>query len=271
MAEKKAPDTSPLIMTEETLDELRGFDLNLIQPIRGYRFSLDPLLLSDFAGGGEEGRVIDLGTGSGIIPLVMARKCGSATILGVEIQEEMAELAGRNVILNGLSERIDIICADILTLRRRFPVSSFDLVVANPPYRKQGSGRISPKSGRDRARHESSATLADFLAVAKYLVSPGGTIAFIYHPVRLAEFCTAAGELKLSLLRLRMVHGNRGAPARMVLLEMAKGRNGDLEVLPPLFVYGEEGEYSAEMERILSGRICDQPLRRSYSPAPEHG
>ncbi len=237
--------------SEETIDELRGHDLRIIQPARGYRFSLDPLLLCAFAGGGGAGRVIDLGAGTGIIPLIMARRFVSAQIVGVELQEEMAALAGRNVALNGLGDRVEIICGDILSLRSRFPASTFDLVVANPPYRRQGSGKISPKSGRDRARHESSATLVDFLETAKYLVSPGGKIAFIYHPVRLAEFCTAAAGLKLALLRLRMVHGNIGAPARMVLLELAKGRRGDLEVLPPLFVYGEEGEYSGEMKGVL--------------------
>jgi tRNA1Val (adenine37-N6)-methyltransferase len=237
-------------VAQETINELRGFDLRMIQPADGYRFSLDPLILADFAGG-EAARVIDLGTGSGIIPLIMARRFPSAEIVGVEFQEEMASYARRNVELNGLSQRVEILCADILTLRKRFPVSSFDLVVANPPYRRQGSGRISPKSGRDRARHETTATLADFLEVAKYLVSPKGCIKFIYHPVRLAELCAVAEGLKLSLLRLRMVHGNPGAGARMILLEMAKGRRGDLEVLPPLFVYGEGDEYSDEVKGIL--------------------
>jgi tRNA1Val (adenine37-N6)-methyltransferase len=195
--------------------------------------------------------VIDLGAGTGIIPLLMARRCGSAQIVGVEMQEEMATLAGRNVALNGLADRVDIICGDILSLRKRFPASSFDLVVANPPYRKQGTGRISPKAGRDRARHETTATLADFLETAKYLVGSTGTISFIYHPVRLVEFCSVAAALRLALLRMRMVYGNAGAAARMVLLELAKGRRGDLEVLSPLFVYGADGEYSPEMKRIL--------------------
>lgn len=253
----------------ETIDELRGCDLRIIQPRDGYRFSLDPLLLCDFAAMGEGWRVIDLGAGSGIIPLLLARKCNSSKIVGVEVQEEMAALAGRNIVLNELSEKIDIVCADILSLSKRLPASSFDLVVANPPYRKQGAGRISPKSGRDRARHETTATLADFLTIAKYLVKPAGTIAIIYHPVRLAEFCSAAATLKLALLRLRMVHGNSGAAGRMVLLELAKGRRGDLEVMPPLFVHGEDGEYSAEMKRILSGPIRWEGRRRSGSPAPE--
>jgi tRNA1Val (adenine37-N6)-methyltransferase len=242
-------------MTNETIDDLRSYDLRVFQPAQGYRFSLDPLLLADFAGIGEGKRVIDLGTGTGIIPLLMARKCRSSQIVGVEVQEEMAALAGRNVVLNGLADRVEIICADILSLRKRFPASSFDLVVANPPYRKQGTGRISPKAGRDRARHEATATLADFLEIAKYLVRPTGTIAFIYHPVRLIELCTAAAGLKLALLRLRMVHGNAGATGRMVLLELVKGRRGDLEVLPPLFVYGVDGEYSEEVKKVLSGMV----------------
>jgi tRNA1Val (adenine37-N6)-methyltransferase len=256
-------------MSEETNDELKGYDLRIMQSRDGYRFSLDPLLLCDFAATGDGRKVIDLGAGSGIIPLLLARKSENVKVVGVEVQEEMAALAGRNVVLNGLSDRIEIIGADILSLKRRFPVSSFDLVTANPPYRKPGTGRISPKSGRDKARHETTATLADFMELAKYLVKPAGTIVFIYHPVRLVEFCSAAAALKLALLRLRMVHGNAGASASMVLLELAKGRRADLEVLPPLFVYGADGEYSEDMKRILSGPVCQGVLGRSGSPAPE--
>jgi tRNA1Val (adenine37-N6)-methyltransferase len=235
----------------ETLDELRGYDLCIAQPRDGYRFSLDPLLLCAFPGAGVVGRAIDLGTGSGVIPLILARQSDSATVVGVEVQEEMAALAERNVRLNGLTDRVEIVCADILSLRDRYPVSSFDLVIANPPYRTPESGRISPKTGRDRARHETTATLKDFLETAKYLVRPAGTIAFTYLPVRLAEFCVTAAGLKLALLRIRMVHGYAQASARMALIGLAKGRRAELEVLPPLFVYGADGEYSEEVKRIL--------------------
>ncbi len=240
-------------MSDETIDEIKAYDLRIIQPRDGYRFSLDPLLLADFARAGEGGRGIDLGTGSGIIPLLLARKSAVTKIVGVEVQEEMAALARRNVLLNGLSGRIEIIGADVLALRDRFPVSSFDLIMANPPYRKPGTGRTSPKAGRDKARHETTATLADFLEAAKYLVKPGGAITFTYLPQRLAEFCATAAALKLAPVRMRMVHGNALAPARMVLLELKKGCRGDLEVLPPLFVYGTDGQYSAELTRILGG------------------
>jgi tRNA1Val (adenine37-N6)-methyltransferase len=226
-------------MKDETVDELRDFDLRVIQERHGYRFSLDPLLLCAFADARPGDEIVDLGTGSGVIPLVLARTAPEARIVGVEQQEALATLAQRNVALNGLSERISIIAGDVRELRRRFAVSSFDLVVANPPYRRLGTGRVSPKPGRDDARHESTATLADFLEAAKYLVRPSGRVCFIYHPLRLPELFAEAARLKLAALRLRMVHGSETAEARMFLVELAKGRRGELKVLPPLFVHGD--------------------------------
>jgi tRNA1Val (adenine37-N6)-methyltransferase len=239
------------VKDEESLDELRRFDLKIIQPRHGYRFSLDPLLLCDFAAIRDREEVVDLGAGCGIIPLILARTAPESRLVGVEYQAEMAELAERNVALNGLSERVVIRHEDILQARKLLPASSFDLVVANPPYRKRGSGRISPKPGRDLARHESSAVLSDFLAAAKNLVKLSGRICFIYHPSRLGEFLTEAGAMKLAPVRLRMVHGNSTADARMFLIELVKGRKCDLSVLPPLFVYDDRGEYTQEMEIIF--------------------
>jgi len=236
---------------EETIDELRKYGLKIIQPRHGYRFSLDPLLLCDFAAirEGEEG--IDLGAGCGVIPLILSRMAAGTRLVGVESQKAMAELAMRNAAMNGLSGQVSVLHADVLEVKSHFAPSSFDLVVANPPYRKRGTGRISPKPGRDNARHESTASLADFLAAAKYLVRLGGRICFISHPSRLAEFLDEAGKLKLSQLRLRMVHGNPTAEARMFLLEMVKGRKADLRVLSPLFVHGADGEYVHEVKTIL--------------------
>ncbi len=238
-------------MTNETIDELQAYGLKIIQPRHGYRFSLDPLLLCDFAGIREGETAIDLGAGCGVIPLILARKTEGSRISGIEAQPEMADLARRNVSLNGLSDRITIVHGDVAAIREHFPASSFDLVISNPPYRKRGTGRISPKPGRDDARHESTASLGDFLAAAKNLVRLTGRICFIYHPSRIVEFLTEAAALKLSPLRLRMVHGNSAAEARMFLVEMVKGRKGELKILPPLFVYGDDGEYSVEMKKIF--------------------
>ena len=234
----------------ETVDELRAVALRVAQPREGYRYSLDPFLLADFARPAPGERVLDLGTGCGIIPLLFARQVAGCTIVGVERQPALAELASRNVTGNGLTGRVSIVEADILEIGKLWPANGFDLVVANPPYRRPGSGKVSPRAGRDLARHESSAGLADFLAVAKREVRPGGRICFIYHPERLAELFREAALLKLAPRRLRLVHGDTAAPARMFLVELLKGRRSSLEVLPPLFVYDGGGGYTREVRRI---------------------
>ena len=227
-------------------DSLRPFQLTIRQPRAGYRFSLDPLLLCDFVSLRPSERVVDLGTGCGVMLLVLARREPSARLVGVEFQPEMAALARENLLANGLADRVAVSETDILQHKQLSPDSAFDLVVSNPPYRTPGSGKVSPRSGRDLARHESTASLADFLAAAKYLVKPSGRICMIYHPERLAEFMATAAELKLSPVRLRMVHGTIDADARMFLVELVKGRKGTLQTLPPLIVYNADGSYTAD-------------------------
>jgi len=227
-------------------DRIDSLDLTILQPEEGYRFSVDPLLLACFSPPADGDRVIDLGTGCGIIPLVMARLNETATFVGVERQPLLARLAGENVRLNRLDDRVGIVEGDILGLRGVFPVSSFDLVVANPPYRKPGSGRQSPVQGRDEGRHESTATLADFLAIAKYLVTPGGRIGFCHLAERLPEFLATAHGLKLTVTRVRSVHGTVDAPARIILYELVKGRGGQTVVMPPLVIRDERGRYGGE-------------------------
>lgn len=247
-----------LNLTElETLDELSGYDLRIIQPRHGYRFSVDPLLLADFARVRDGESCVDLGTGCGVIALLLARLSDNCSVTGIEFQPVMFDIAARNVTLNGLSERVGIVEDDVVSLKARFPVDSFDLVVSNPPYRRPGTGKISPRAGRDEARHETSAALADFLAAAKYLVKPSGRICLIYHTCRLAELMAQAAQQKLAPLRLRMVHGNSRMDARMFMIELAKGRNGELKVEPPLLVRGEDGGYSSEKLRIY--RKVDNP------------
>lgn len=256
MTTKLADNAMPLAECgeTETLDELSGYDLRIIQPRHGYRFSVDPLLLADFAAVRRGERCVDLGTGCGVIALLLARLGPECSVTGVEFQQVMADIATRNVHLNGLSGRVGIVEEDVVSLRARFPVDSFDLVVSNPPYRRPGTGKVSPRSGRDDARHESTATLADFLAAAKYLVKPSGRICLIYHTSRLPELMARAAQEKLAPLKLRMVHGNGRMEARMFMIELAKGRNAELRVEPPLMVRGEDGGYSEEKLRIYKNR-----------------
>lgn len=241
------------MQSEETVDELAAYDLQVIQLRTGYRFSMDPLLLCSFAACGGVQTIADLGTGSGIIPLIMARKVPNARIVGFELQPEMAELARRNVAINGFEQHIEIVTSDVLTITKSSTVSSYDLVLANPPYRRRGTGRISPRAGRDDARHESTATLADFLSAAKFLVKPSGRIVFVFLASRLAEFLIGATQLKLAPLRLQTIHGTAQAEAKMFLCELAKGRRADLSVLPPLIVYGDDGCYTDRAQQMMNG------------------
>lgn len=233
-----------------TLDELKLFDLRLFQPRHGYRYSLDALLLARFCAMLKPGgKLIDLGAGCGIISLVLARINPDASVVAVEKNHDMATLIERNILHNGLVERVSVQAEDIINLRKIHPDSGFDLVVSNPPYRMPHTGRVSPLSGRDAARHETTAGLADFMSAAKYLVKPSGRICIIQLPSRLAEFMALAADLKLSVLRLRMIHNNAGSPATMFMAELAKGRRSSPAVEAPLFVRDMDGEYTDEVWR----------------------
>ena len=226
-----------------TLEELAEFDLQLFQPRKGYRYSLDALLLANFCGQPVAGgRIIDLGAGCGIISLLLARINPATSVDAVENNPEMAAVIERNIRHNHLGGKVSVHVEDVIDLKKSYPVSTFDLVVSNPPFRTPRSGKISPRIGRDAARHETTAGLADFIAAAKYLVKPSGKICFIQLPARLPEFMALAAEMKLSVLRLRMIHGNAESPATMFMADLAKGRRSEPVVEPPLFVRDGDGE-----------------------------
>ena len=241
--------------SDVTRDELKRFGLTLMQPKQGYRFSLDPLLLCDFANASQETSIVDLGTGSGVLALVLAKMALQAQVTAFEQDMETARLAQQNVVLNRLPDRVTVLHEDVLQVRRHLPVSSCDLVVSNPPYRKQGRGRLNPHPGKLAARHETTAGLADFLAAAKYLVKPiTGRICLIYHPDRFVELMVESVAQKLAVTRLRMVHGLPDAPAKVFLVELSKGRkNADLQIMPPLIVRSDTENYTDEVSRILTG------------------
>ncbi len=235
---------------EYTLDDLKRFDLQLWQPRHGYRYSLDPLLLARFCGtipGG--GSIVDLGGGCGIISLVLARINRDASVVAVENNGTMAALIERNISHNGLGDRVTVSAKDVMDLRSHFADSTFDLVVSNPPFRTAGSGKVSPRTGRDAARHETTARLADFMSAAKYLVKPSGKICFIQLPSRLSEFMACAVEMKLAVLRIRMIHNTIDAPATLFMAELAKGRRTAPVVEPPLLLRSGDGEYTDEVWR----------------------
>ena len=231
---------------DETLDDLRCGGLRIIQKKHGYRFSLDPVLLCAFARIQPGETVCDLGCGSGVIPLMLARTTGARRIVGIEIQAELAERAARSVLLNGLQDRVEIRHQDVRNTRGVLTAESCQAVLANPPYRRACSGRLAPGDERARARHELHGGLEDFLSCSAYLLGTGGRFYMVHLAERLAELLAGMHQVGLEPKRLRCVHSRHGAAACLVLVEGRRGGAAGLVVEAPLFIHGENG-YSAEV------------------------
>ena len=239
---------------DETLDTLYHGKLQLWQSRRGYRFSLDALLLAHFATvkGGEE--VVDLGTGNGVIPLVLATLHKNISITGIEFQPAMVARARKNVALNDLDQRIQIRWGDVRAIERVGASESFDVVVCNPPYRKPSTGRISSNDERRIARHEIHGALVHFLDAASFLLRPKGRLALIFLADRAVDLLASMGRADLEPKRMRWVHSFIGADASLVLVEGVKGGRGGVEIMPPLIVYRRGNEYVDEVSALIEGR-----------------
>jgi len=234
----------------ERIDDLQFKGLRIIQDRRGFCFGTDAVLLSHFACIRRGDRVADLGTGNGIIPILLAGRAENACIAGLEIQPDSVALARRSVALNSLEDRISILQGDIRNSVEILGKNMYSLVVSNPPYKKAGSGQINPSDSKAVARHELLCTLEDVLASASSLLMSGGRFAMIHQTDRLADIIYGMRQLKIEPKRIRLVHPNSHKPPNLVLIEgMLHGRP-HLKWLPPLFVYGEDGGFTEEMKRI---------------------
>jgi tRNA1(Val) A37 N6-methylase TrmN6 len=240
---------------DETLDALFDGKLKLLQGRDGYRFSLDPLLLAYFMTCRRGDKIADLGSGNGVIALILAYLYSSLSITGMEIQLGMVDRAGRNVQMNGLAKRVTINHVDIRAIEEALSPESFAAVVCNPPYRRTGSGRISLNAERKIARHEIAAGLADFLRAGAYLLPIKGRIALVYPALRTVDLLQSMDRENLEPKRLRMIHAFAGAKASLVLVEGVKGGKSGIEVLPPLIVYQNGRQYTTEVEVMLTGRL----------------
>jgi len=236
---------------EETLDTLFGGRLRILQKKGGYRFSIDALLLAHFAEPRSKDRIIDLGTGCGIMPLIIAFRKKTGKIAGVEIQPSLADLARRNAALNRLSTRIKILEKDLRDLEGKNVRGIFDLVLSNPPYRKVGAGRVNPRLEKALARHEFKATLQDVLRAARYLLKEKGRLAMIYPASRAAELIQEMRQIHLEPKRLQFVHSHLKEEARLVMVEGFKEGRAQVRVLPPLVVYDSAGNYTPEARELF--------------------
>jgi tRNA1Val (adenine37-N6)-methyltransferase len=236
---------------EETLDTLFGGRLKILQKKSGYRFSIDALLLAHFAEPRPKDRIIDLGTGCGIIPLILTFRHKAEKIVGVEIQPCLADLAGRNAALNRLSSRIKVWEKDLRSLEGKSWREKFDLVLSNPPYRKVGAGRVNPRLEKALARHEFKATLQDVLRAAQYLLKEKGRFTMIYPASRAAELIQEMRQFHLEPKRLRFVHPHLKEEARLMMVEGFKEGRAQVRVLPPLFLYDSTGNYTPEAQELF--------------------
>ena len=228
--------------------------LSVRQPARGYRFSIDAVLLADFAAAYRARTVLDLGTGSGIVLLLLARlrpelRCG----VGVEIQREMWEFARRNIEENGLAGALSCVHGDFREAQPGLSPGAFDLVVSNPPFRRLGEGRRNPDPRKEIARHEVTCTLPDVFRAAGRYLSPRGRFAMIGLPQRLPEILSCAAAAGIFPERLRFVHPYADRPANHLLFVGSRRKSPELSVLPALAVYVSKGRRHPEMERIYRG------------------
>ena len=237
--------------TRETIDRVFDGRVAVIQRRGGYRFALDSLLLARFVEVRGRERIVDLGTGNGVLALSLAVLNGGVEAVGVELQGEMVDRAARAAVLNGLGERVRMVRGDVRDLATELTSGSFDAAVCNPPYRARRSGRVNPDRERLVARHEVEGTLADFLRAGAWLLRHRGRMYLVYPSERAVELFSAMRQHGLEPRRARFVHSFAGDPATLVLAEGVKGARPSLTVLPPLVIYRRKDEYTDEMAGLL--------------------
>ena len=222
----------------------------IIQSPGRFCFGMDAVLLSGFARAGAGNRVLDLGTGTGIIPILMEAKTQAEHFVGLEIQPDSADMAMRSVALNGLENKIEIVTGDIKEADKLFGAASFHVVTSNPPYMTEHHGLTNPEEPKAIARHELLCSLEDVIAQAAKLLVPGGNFYMVHRPFRLADIMVLLRKYHLEPKRMKLVYPFIDREPNMVLLEANRGGRPRLTVEKPLIVYREPGVYTDEIYEI---------------------
>jgi tRNA1Val (adenine37-N6)-methyltransferase len=238
-------------MENLTQDSFFDGSIQVSQNRNGYRFSIDAVLLADYAGPFTTEKVLDLGTGCGIIPLILAYRYPGIRVYGIEIQAQLAALAKRNVMDNSIEERVSIQCLDMKDLSRQMTSGPVDLVVSNPPYHRANTGRINPDRQRAIARHEISISLTQVIETASRLLDLSGRFVSIYPAERLADILTHMRSFSIEPKFLRMVHSSEFTEAKLILVKGVKGGRAGLKVGAPLIIYRPDGSYTRQVARMF--------------------
>jgi len=234
----------------ERIDDLQRNGLRVIQRTDGFRFGTDAVLLSHFAAPRRRDRVCDLGTGTGVIPLLLYAREDTIDADAVEIQPDMAEMAARSMALNGLAARIRVHAGDLRDIRGLLPHGQYDLVTCNPPYGKAGGTLLNPAQSKRLARHEETCAIGDVARAAAWLLHGGGRLCCVFPAARLLELIDALRACRLEPKRLRLVHSRADKAAHLCLAEAMLDARPGMIAEPPLIIYTPSGAYTEEMNRI---------------------
>lgn len=237
----------------ERIDEIGFGGLKLIQKPEDFCYGIDAVLLADFAATRHKGRadlIVDLGTGTGVIPLILSARLPQSRIYGIELQEDCCERAVRSAALNGLEERISYINDDVVGAGESWGAKlkgQMDIVVTNPPYFVSGGGLINDHAPKTVARHETTAGLYEFMACASFLLKPRGELFMVHRPARLADICCFGREHRLEPKELLFISPRRDTAPNLLLIHMIKDGGRELKLLEPICVYDEEGGFTPQV------------------------
>jgi len=242
-----------LLRQNERIDDLEINNLKIIQNINGFCFGIDSVLLSDFAKEIKtNSEVIDLGTGTGVLSILLSAKTKAKKFIGVEIQKDVADMAGRSVNLNNLENKIEIINENIKNLTNILKKNSYDVIVTNPPYMKNNTGLKNENKSKLISRHEVECTIEDIALISFNLLKNKGEIYMVHRPDRLVDIMEAFRRNKLEIKKIRLVHPKANTKPNLILIKAVKNGNAFLEIDKPLYVYNNNGEYTKEIKKIYN-------------------
>lgn len=235
----------------ERIDDLELNNLKIIQNKTGFCFGIDSILLSDFANElPKNSKVLDLGTGTGILGILLCGKTNLSKIYGIEIQKEVSEMANRSVLLNNLSDRFEIVNDSIKNLNKYFNNDSFDAIVSNPPYKKENSGIKNESEVKLISRHEITASLEDFINISSKLLRNNCSLYMVHRPERLSDLFYLLKKYNLEPKKIRMVQSYFDSKPKLVLIKATKNAKSFLNIEKPLIIYNKDGTYTDEIYKI---------------------
>ena len=243
-----------LVKDGETLDDLQLKDICIIQKREGFRFGIDAVLLANFANVKKKHKVMDLCTGTGIVPFIIKGKKEAEKIVGLEIQNEFVEMANRSIKINGFNDTMEFLHGDLKDKELLKSVGRFDVVTVNPPYKLEKSGIVNPNDKYAIARHEVMCNLDNVIEACRIVLKDNGRLYMVHRPERLADIFCIMRKYKIEPKRVQMVHPNTKKPANILLVEGQRDGGAYLKWEPPIYVYNDDGSFSKEINEIY-GRI----------------